>query len=66
MTPRLLTIAEVSEMTRVPAATLRYWRWKGDAGPQSFKMGPKRVVYREADVLAWIEEQRRRASAEVS
>ncbi len=59
MSLRLLSVAEVSELTRVPQATLRYWRCKGDVGPQSFKVGPKRVVYREDDVLAWIDDQRR-------
>jgi predicted DNA-binding transcriptional regulator AlpA len=42
-------------MTRLAAETLRYWRWKG-VGPRSFRLG-SRVVYRETDVLAWIEEQ---------
>ena len=53
---RVLTLNEVAEMIRVPAATLRYWRHQG-TGPQSFKMGPRRVMYRERDVLAWIDTQ---------
>jgi DNA-binding transcriptional MerR regulator len=52
---KLLTTNEVAEMTRLAAETLRYWRWKG-IGPRSFRLG-SRVVYRETDVLAWIEEQ---------
>lgn len=56
MTPtRLLTKAEVSDMTRTPVATLSYWRHMG-TGPKSAKLGG-RVVYREADVLAWIDAQ---------
>ncbi len=43
-------------LPHVPAATLRYWRHQG-AGPESFKMGPRRVVYREQDVLRWIDAQ---------
>lgn len=52
---RLLTVDEVAEDTRIPAATLRFWRHKG-TGPKSFKLG-RRVVYRESDVLAWVEAQ---------
>jgi predicted DNA-binding transcriptional regulator AlpA len=51
----LLTIEEVAELTRKPVATLRYWRHCG-TGPKSAKLG-RTVVYREADVRAWIEEQ---------
>ena len=53
---RLLTSAEVAQIIRVPHATLRYWRHIG-IGPKSFKMGPRRVLYRVEDVLAWVSEQ---------
>ena len=53
---RLLTSTEVAQTIRVPSATLRYWRHVG-IGPRSFKMGPRRVLYREEDVLAWAAEQ---------
>jgi predicted DNA-binding transcriptional regulator AlpA len=53
---RLLTSAEVAEIIRVPQATLRYWRHIG-IGPRSFKMGPRRVLYRENDVVAWVDQQ---------
>lgn len=52
---RLLTTQEVAEITRLAPETLRYWRWKG-LGPKSFRLG-SRVVYRETDVIAWIERQ---------
>lgn len=52
---RLLRIAEVGEMTGVPENTLRYWRHQ-NTGPKSAKLG-RRVVYREADVIAWIDAQ---------
>ena len=52
----LMTSAEVAELIRVPHATLRYWRHIG-IGPKSFKMGPRRVLYREEDVIAWAAEQ---------
>jgi predicted DNA-binding transcriptional regulator AlpA len=53
---RLLTMPEVAEITRRPVDTLRYWRARGE-GPPSFRCG-RRVVYREADVASWIEDQR--------
>jgi DNA-binding transcriptional MerR regulator len=55
MASNLRTLEEVSEMTRTPAATLRFWRHKG-TGPKSFKVG-RRVMYREEDVAAWLEAQ---------
>ena len=54
MAERLLTVPEVAEMTRLPEATLRWFRHEGTKGPKSFKLG-RRIVYRESDVLAWIE-----------
>ena len=53
---RLWNSAEVAEMIRVPQATLRYWRHIG-IGPRSFKMGPRRVLYRADDVEAWVAAQ---------
>ncbi|MBM0125611.1 helix-turn-helix transcriptional regulator [Pimelobacter simplex] len=52
---RLLLIDEVAEMTRKSPSTLRWFRHIG-AGPKSAKLG-RRVVYRESDVLAWLDEQ---------
>ena len=51
--PILLTSDEVSTMTRLPIETLRYYRHKG-VGPKGFLMG-RRLVYKRADVEAWIE-----------
>lgn len=51
----LLTLPEVAERYRQSPATLRYWRHCG-TGPKSFKVG-RRVMYRKADVDAWIEAQ---------
>ena len=51
----LLTLPEAAEVLRAPVATLRYWRHLG-TGPRSFRLG-RRVVYRLADVHAWIETQ---------
>ncbi len=52
---RLMWIEEVSETLRVPVQTLRYWRQHG-RGPKSARIG-SRVVYRESDVQAWLDEQ---------
>jgi hypothetical protein len=56
-TGELLTVADVAEMTRLSAGTLRYWRALGKGGPASFKLG-RRVMYRRADVEKWLEEAR--------
>jgi hypothetical protein len=52
---RLLTLAEVAERTRIPVATLRYLRGRGE-GPPMFKLA-RRVVAREEDVECWIDER---------
>lgn len=52
---RLLRLPEVAELTGLPVNTLRFWRHQG-TGPRSIKLG-RRVVYRECDVVAWIEDQ---------
>lgn len=55
MSIRLLTLRETAGVLRAPEDTLRYWRHIG-TGPRSAKLG-RRIVYREADVLAWVEQQ---------
>jgi predicted DNA-binding transcriptional regulator AlpA len=50
---KLLRLPEVAEMTGVPEATLRFWRSTGTQGPPSARLG-RRVVYREEDVIAWV------------
>ena len=55
---RLLGTKQVADWLGVPEETLRYWRHRGDTGPPSFKLGPKRVVYAESDVERWIATQR--------
>lgn len=40
--PELLTIAEVADILRAPAASLRYWRHL-NIGPHSFRIG-RRVL----------------------
>ncbi len=45
---------EVADMTRLPIATLRWYRATGKGGPKSGKIGNRRVMYRRADVEQWI------------
>jgi len=62
MMSKLLRTPEVAELLGVPEATLRYWRFRGE-GPKSFTLGRKNVVYREDDVLAWVQDQYDKAHA---
>jgi predicted DNA-binding transcriptional regulator AlpA len=56
MVDHILNTHEVSALIRVPIATLRWWRHQG-IGPRSFKLGPRKIAYKESDVLAWLDEQ---------
>ncbi len=46
------TTAEVADICRTSADTVRYWRHIGK-GPKSFKVG-RRVLYAHSDVEAWL------------
>jgi excisionase family DNA binding protein len=59
---QLMTLHEVSEMLRVPEATLYGWRYRGD-GPPSYKVG-RHVRYSRSGVLSWLESQRSSGDAE--
>ena len=52
----LLRTREVTDLLGVPENTLRWWRYIGK-GPESFRLGQRRVVYRRSKVLAWLAEQ---------
>ena len=52
----LMTTQEVADYLKVPAATLRYWRHQG-TGPRGFRLGGKKVMFRRADVDAYLLEQ---------
>jgi len=60
-TTRPLTTDEVSELTGVPGATLRYYRYLG-TGPRSYRLG-RRIVYDRADVDKWVADQKKATSA---
>jgi predicted DNA-binding transcriptional regulator AlpA len=53
--PKLLTIDETAELIRRTPAQVRWMRFN-KSGPRSALLGG-RVYFREADVLAWIEQQ---------
>ncbi len=48
---------EISAIIRIPVMTLRRWRREA-RGPPFRKLGG-RVLYNKAEVLAWVESQRR-------
>jgi len=51
-----MTTAEVAELVRTSAETVRYWRHIG-RGPKNFKVG-RRVLYATLDVEEWLAAQR--------
>lgn len=51
--PEVMTLAEVSEYTRIPEDTLRYWRARGKGGPVGRRRG-RRIYYARKDVDAWL------------
>jgi hypothetical protein len=53
---QFMTTRDVSDLTRVPVETLRYWRGRG-VGPAYVKPpGTRLVRYRAADVQRWLED----------
>jgi predicted DNA-binding transcriptional regulator AlpA len=60
MVDQILTSSEAAEILGIPLATLRWWRHRG-IGPKSFKLGPRKVMYKRSDVIAWLEVQYRAA-----
>lgn len=60
-TDRLLFVEEVAEILRKSPASLRFMIHAGTA-PRSAKLAGRRM-FRESDVLAWIEEQFEKESA---
>ena len=58
-----ITQKEVADRLRTPLDTLRFWR-ASNQGPPSARLG-RRIVYREADVLAWVDAQFKKDSADL-
>lgn len=50
-----LRIPDIERDYGIPAGTLRHWRHTG-RGPKSGKIG-RWIIYRRADIEAWIEQQ---------
>jgi len=58
MSDEIMTAEELGEfLGHVSEGTLGNWRYKGH-GPRFYKAG-RRVLYRKADVLAWLEQNAR-------
>ena len=54
----LLNARDIEAMTggAVRAATLNWYRHVNDGrGPKWFKLGPRKVVYKRSDVIAWLD-----------
>lgn len=58
---RLMTISDVAEMVNIPVNTLRYWRQRG-RGPTGARI-EGRLLYREQDVMAWVNNAFERGTA---
>ncbi|MEX1263550.1 MAG: helix-turn-helix domain-containing protein [Actinomycetota bacterium] len=56
MDDQLLDRQEAAALLRVPPKTLANWAYAG-RGPEYFRVG-RRTVYRESEIVAWLEEQR--------
>ncbi len=54
MERKIIYLAEISEKTRIPVATLRYYRATGGKGLKTWKLGNKIVAF-ENDVDAFIQ-----------
>lgn len=52
---KLLTLDEVAELLRKSPSQMRWMRHNGN-GPRSAKLGG-RLLYRESDVIDWIQKQ---------
>ena len=62
--PELLTVEEVSEITRIPKSTLANWAADADrggqaVGPPHIRFSPRKRLWAAEDVAAWVESKRR-------
>lgn len=53
-----LRAKDCERLTGIPEATWRWWAYVG-SGPESFKLSPRRRVWRRSVVEAWIAERER-------
>lgn len=59
----LLTVEEAAKRLRLSTSTLNKWRVSGE-GPAFVKLD-RRVLYRAADLEAWLQHGRRHSTSEV-
>lgn len=59
----LYTPSQAAEHLHISEMTLRKWRWEGK-GPHFIKMGRK-VLYRQSDMVAYIEKQVRVSTSDM-
>ena len=57
MSRTILRLQEISDRTGIPVATLRWYRHKGQGGPQTWLLGRHVVAYAD-EVDRWVEAQR--------
>lgn len=53
--PELMTTADAAEYLNMPVSTLNYWRTQPDMGPSFLRPSPRRVLYKRADLDAFID-----------
>jgi hypothetical protein len=53
---------ELNRSGGLSARTLERWRARGD-GPPFVRLGRRRVFYRRADLVAWVEQSRQQPGA---
>ena len=63
MNLELLTTPEIADLLRVSPRTVEGWRVNGD-GPPFRKFGGGRVLYHRGDLEKWLEDCRRRSTAD--
>jgi hypothetical protein len=54
MTGEFILPEDVAELTGMTLKALNYLRWHG-GGPRFYKPTPRTVLYKRAEVIAWIE-----------
>ncbi|HEX4277468.1 MAG TPA: helix-turn-helix domain-containing protein, partial [Bryobacteraceae bacterium] len=61
---RRYTVAELSELVGVSGEMLAQWRARG-GGPAFLQLSPRKVVYSESDVEAWLASRRQKGGREI-
>lgn len=56
--PSFIPPREAAVLTGIPLGTLAAMRYEG-SGPRYYKPSPRRVLYKKAELIAWIEDTAR-------